>query len=254
MKILVFFFNRFKAAEQQFNFITQYSWQFKIDVNFILFLYRNHYPRAMEQRNNATPSNCCITNSSIGKRYLDDPECHNYRKYNYSNGPKEIPKYTFQVLYCIATGTFSEPNFSSVQSFFDLERFTVGIIVFFFALLKISVVNNVLRWSIGELKLSFRVNLSRHMYNQYLKWVSFGFYRAVTLLLDCITVRFANYFYFWGLFAEASHFIKCPIWIIEYRMPTSCSPMTLTSSVKVSLIFIRMPVNRYLISSFTCIV
>lgn len=32
--------------------------------------------------------------------------------------------------------------------------------------------NNVLRWSIGELKLSFRVNLSQHMYNQYLKLVS----------------------------------------------------------------------------------
>lgn len=32
-------------------------------------------------------------------------------------------------------------------------------------------VNNVLRWSLGELKLSFRINLSQHMYNQYLKWV-----------------------------------------------------------------------------------
>lgn len=41
--------------------------------------------------------------------------------------------------------------------------------VYFLFDIQIAVVNNVLRWSIGELKLRFRINLSQHLYNQYLK-------------------------------------------------------------------------------------
>ncbi len=36
---------------------------------------------------------------------------------------------------------------------------------------QIAVINNVLKWGLGELKLRFRTNLSHHLYNQYLKWV-----------------------------------------------------------------------------------
>lgn len=35
--------------------------------------------------------------------------------------------------------------------------------------LQIAVVNNVLKWSLGELKLRFRTNMSKHLYNEYLK-------------------------------------------------------------------------------------
>lgn len=34
---------------------------------------------------------------------------------------------------------------------------------------QIAVVNNVLKWSLGELKLRFRTNMSNHLYNQYLQ-------------------------------------------------------------------------------------
>lgn len=34
---------------------------------------------------------------------------------------------------------------------------------------QIAVVNNVLKWSIGELKIRFRTNLSKYLFEQYLK-------------------------------------------------------------------------------------
>lgn len=51
----------------------------------------------------------------------------------------------------------------------DRRKFINTLLKYCAALPLISVVNNVLRWSIGELKLNFRINLSRHMYNQYLR-------------------------------------------------------------------------------------
>lgn len=35
--------------------------------------------------------------------------------------------------------------------------------------LQIAVVNNVLKWSIGELKIRFRTNLSKYLFEEYLK-------------------------------------------------------------------------------------
>uniref|UniRef100_A0A1B0D2P3 Uncharacterized protein n=2 Tax=Phlebotomus papatasi TaxID=29031 RepID=A0A1B0D2P3_PHLPP len=48
-------------------------------------------------------------------------------------------------------------------------KFKKALLKFFAALPLISVVNNVLKWSLGELKLRFRTNLSNHLYNEYLK-------------------------------------------------------------------------------------
>uniref|UniRef100_A0A336M910 CSON012308 protein n=1 Tax=Culicoides sonorensis TaxID=179676 RepID=A0A336M910_CULSO len=47
--------------------------------------------------------------------------------------------------------------------------FRKALLRYFAALPAIAVVNNVLRWSIGELKLRFRTNLTKHLYNDYLK-------------------------------------------------------------------------------------
>ncbi|XP_026739732.1 ATP-binding cassette sub-family D member 3 [Trichoplusia ni] len=50
---------------------------------------------------------------------------------------------------------------------------------FFFAMPIISLVNNVLKWSIGELKLKLRTNLTLHLYQQYLK--GFTYYQVSNL-------------------------------------------------------------------------
>ncbi|XP_047521044.1 ATP-binding cassette sub-family D member 3 [Pieris napi] len=50
---------------------------------------------------------------------------------------------------------------------------------FFVAMPLISLVNNVLKWSIGEVKLRIRTNLSLHLYEQYLK--GFTYYRVTNL-------------------------------------------------------------------------
>ncbi|XP_045764175.1 ATP-binding cassette sub-family D member 3 [Maniola jurtina] len=50
---------------------------------------------------------------------------------------------------------------------------------FFMAMPLISLVNNVLKWSIGEVKLRLRTNLSLHLYQQYLK--GFTYYQLTNL-------------------------------------------------------------------------
>lgn len=59
---------------------------------------------------------------------------------------------------------------------------------------QIAVVNNVLKWSIGELKIRFRTNLSKYLFDEYLKWV------YIWLFDHFIVVRinfhqFLNYFF-----------------------------------------------------------
>uniref|UniRef100_A0A6B2EGR3 Putative peroxisomal long-chain acyl-coa transporter abc superfamily protein n=1 Tax=Phlebotomus kandelakii TaxID=1109342 RepID=A0A6B2EGR3_9DIPT len=58
-------------------------------------------------------------------------------------------------------------------------KFKKALLKFFAALPMISVVNNVLKWSLGELKLRFRTNLSNHLYNEYLK--GFTYYKMSNL-------------------------------------------------------------------------
>lgn len=71
---------------------------------FILFSYRNYYPRTMEQRDSAVDFDCFFIGRSFGQRHLDDPKCYNDRKYNHSNGPKEIHSNAAQVYVSIALG------------------------------------------------------------------------------------------------------------------------------------------------------
>ncbi|CAG9803715.1 unnamed protein product [Chironomus riparius] len=48
-------------------------------------------------------------------------------------------------------------------------RFRTSLVKFLAAMPAIAVVNNVLKWSIGELKIRFRTNLSKYLFDQYLK-------------------------------------------------------------------------------------
>jgi ATP-binding cassette, subfamily D (ALD), member 3 len=59
----------------------------------------------------------------------------------------------------------------------------------FFCCLQITVVNNILKWSLGELKLRFRTNLSQHLYTQYLKYVFFFvLYESIIFLTSSIII------------------------------------------------------------------
>ncbi|XP_037932134.1 ATP-binding cassette sub-family D member 3-like, partial [Teleopsis dalmanni] len=48
-------------------------------------------------------------------------------------------------------------------------KFRSALLKYLAALPMISVVTNILKWSLGELKLRFRTNLTHHLYNQYLR-------------------------------------------------------------------------------------
>lgn len=75
----------------------------------------------MEQRNNAVNFDCCIVDCTFGQRYLDDSERHNDRKYNHSNGPKEIYQNTFQVYVSIALGMTLHRTFEFKTIFFKTK-------------------------------------------------------------------------------------------------------------------------------------
>ncbi|XP_050342814.1 ATP-binding cassette sub-family D member 3 isoform X1 [Nymphalis io] len=59
------------------------------------------------------------------------------------------------------------------------KEFRRLLLMFFTAMPLISLVNNVLKWSIGEVKLRLRTNLSLHLYQQYLK--GFTYYQVTNL-------------------------------------------------------------------------
>ncbi|CAH2107022.1 unnamed protein product [Euphydryas editha] len=61
----------------------------------------------------------------------------------------------------------------------NLKEFRRLLIQFFMSMPLISLVNNVLKWSIGEVKLRLRTNLSLHLYQQYLK--GFTYYQVTNL-------------------------------------------------------------------------
>ncbi|XP_072940417.1 ATP-binding cassette sub-family D member 3 [Epargyreus clarus] len=61
----------------------------------------------------------------------------------------------------------------------NLPEFRKLLTQFFMAMPLISLVNNVLKWSIGEVKLRLRTNLSLHLYQQYLK--GFTYYKVTNL-------------------------------------------------------------------------
>ncbi|XP_049866365.1 ATP-binding cassette sub-family D member 3 [Pectinophora gossypiella] len=61
----------------------------------------------------------------------------------------------------------------------NLSEFKRLLLKFFMAMPMISLVNNVLKWSIGETKLRIRTNLTLHLYQQYLK--GFTYYQVTNL-------------------------------------------------------------------------
>lgn len=119
----------------------------------------------MEQRNDAAIPDCRFARGQIGQRHMDDPKCNNHREHNHSNGSIEIREHAVQILFRVAFG-MSSIWLKSTVVVLNVSSSFFGMV---FASSQIAVVNNVLRWSIGELKLRFRINLSQHLYNQYLK-------------------------------------------------------------------------------------
>lgn len=59
------------------------------------------------------------------------------------------------------------------------SQFRTALVKYLSALPAIAVVNNVLKWSIGELKLRFRTNMSQYLYAEYLK--GFTYYKMSNL-------------------------------------------------------------------------
>ncbi|XP_026687181.1 ATP-binding cassette sub-family D member 3-like [Diaphorina citri] len=62
----------------------------------------------------------------------------------------------------------------------DKDLFKKRLLYFFAGMPIISVVNNVLKWSIGELKLRLRTRLTYHLYNDYLRQITSGILRIVS--------------------------------------------------------------------------
>ncbi|XP_066994225.2 ATP-binding cassette sub-family D member 3 isoform X2 [Anabrus simplex] len=78
-------------------------------------------------------------------------------------------------IWMIQNGTYIESAIISM----DKDLFRVRLMKYFAAMPLISVVNNVLKYSIGELKLRLRTRLTQHLYDQYLK--GFTYYQMSNL-------------------------------------------------------------------------
>ncbi|XP_026474668.1 ATP-binding cassette sub-family D member 3-like [Ctenocephalides felis] len=78
-------------------------------------------------------------------------------------------------MWMIQNGTLVESAIVNM----DKELFQKRLLRYFGAMPLISVVNNVLKWSIGELKLRLRTNMTHHLYSQYLK--GFTYYKMSNL-------------------------------------------------------------------------
>lgn len=73
-------------------------------------------------------------------------------------------------------------NATSIESTIitmNKSQFRTALVKYLSALPAIAVVNNVLKWSIGELKLRFRTNMSQYLYAEYLK--GFTYYKMSNL-------------------------------------------------------------------------
>lgn len=82
---------------------------------------------------------------------------------------------TFCDLWMIQNGTFIESAIISM----DRNQFIHRLFRYFAAMPLISIVNNVLKYGIGELKLRLRTRLTHHLYDQYLK--GFTYYKMSNL-------------------------------------------------------------------------
>uniref|UniRef100_A0A8D8XL03 ATP-binding cassette sub-family D member 3 n=1 Tax=Cacopsylla melanoneura TaxID=428564 RepID=A0A8D8XL03_9HEMI len=78
-------------------------------------------------------------------------------------------------IWMIQNGTMVETAIVNM----DKELFKKRLLYFFAGMPIISVVNNVLKWSIGELKLRLRTRLTYHLYNDYLR--GFTYYKISNL-------------------------------------------------------------------------
>ncbi|XP_025199621.1 ATP-binding cassette sub-family D member 3 [Melanaphis sacchari] len=72
---------------------------------------------------------------------------------------------SYSDIWMIQTGTVVETAIISMNT----KLFTQQLLYFFAGMPIISLVNNVLKWSIGELKLRLRTRLSHHLYDDYLR-------------------------------------------------------------------------------------
>lgn len=94
--------------------------------------------------------------------------------------------YVFLVAAALATRTYCDvwmiQNGTSIESAIigrNLELFKKHLIKFVYAMPAISIVNNLLKYGMDELKLRFRTRLSRHLYDKYLR--GFTYYKMSNL-------------------------------------------------------------------------
>lgn len=133
---------------------------------------------------------------------------------------------TFCDLWMIQNGTYVESAIINMNK----ELFVKRVLKFLAAMPLISVVNNVLKYSIGELKLRLRTRLTQHLYDQYLK--GFTYYKMSNLdnrianpdqLLTQDVDKFCNTIT--DLYSNISKPLL-DIFIYVYRLTLSLGPQT----------------------------
>ncbi|KAK7603676.1 hypothetical protein V9T40_003675 [Parthenolecanium corni] len=157
-------------------------------------------------------------------------------------------------IWMIQNGTMVETAIVNM----DKQLFIKRLIYFFSGMPFIAVVNNMLKWSLGELKLRLRTRLTHHLYEEYLK--GFTYYKMSNLdnrianpdqLLTTDVDKFCD------MFTDLYSNISKPmldIFIYVYRLTTTLgfkTPSVLLAYLVVSgmlLTYMRRPVGRMTIT------
>lgn len=87
-------------------------------------------------------------------------ERHHHREFHYHHESAEIQDFAVEIL---------GGNASCELFVFLIDRDLAILTRRLSYPTQIAVVNNVLKWSIGELKIRFRTNLSKYLFNEYMK-------------------------------------------------------------------------------------
>lgn len=122
-----------------------------------LFVVRSHsHSGLLDHRDGPAVPGGRVADRPLRERHLDDPERDGGGEHHHSHEPHQVQDGTAEVSDGPASG-----KVDTLPSPCPSAHVVLGF--------QISVVTNVLKWSLGELKLRFRTNLTHHLYSQYLK-------------------------------------------------------------------------------------
>ncbi|XP_065212184.1 ATP-binding cassette sub-family D member 3 [Planococcus citri] len=153
-------------------------------------------------------------------------------------------------IWMIQNGTMVETAIVNM----DKQLFIKRLLYFFSGMPCIAVVNNILKWSLGELKLRLRTRLTQHLYDQYLK--GFTFYKMSNLdnrIANADQLLTTDVDKFCDMFTDLYSNISKPvldIFIYVYRLTATLgfqTPSLLLGYLVVSgmfLTYLRRPVGR----------